>query len=147
MHSVTALVGASIVALHVRVAAADPRPVAPPRVAEAPIVSAPPLPPLDAPDDDDVPATEGEVVTIEGTAPAESASSVHLDRAELERRPHEQPSDLFRQIPGLLVAQHAGGGKADQWFIRGFDADHGTDVAVFVDGVPVNLTSHAHGQG
>jgi outer membrane receptor protein involved in Fe transport len=43
--------------------------------------------------------------------------------------------------------QHAGGGKADQWFIRGFDADHGTDIAVFVDGVPVNLTSHGHGQG
>jgi hypothetical protein len=84
---------------------------------------------------------------IQGTAPAEAASSVHLDREELEHRPHEQPSDLFRQVPGLVVAQHAGGGKADQWFIRGFDADHGTDIAVFVDGVPVNLTSHAHGQG
>jgi hypothetical protein len=92
-------------------------------------------------------APDAEVVTIEGTAPAESASSDHLDREELDERPHEQPSDLFRQIPGLLVAQHAGGGKADQWFIRGFDADHGTDVAVFVDGVPVNLPSHAHGQG
>jgi hypothetical protein len=88
-----------------------------------------------------------EVVTIEGAAPAESASSVHLDREELDERPHEEPSDLFRQVPGLVVAQHAGGGKADQWFIRGFDADHGTDVAVFVDGVPVNLPSHAHGQG
>ena len=95
-----------------------------------------------APDDADA-----EVISVQGAAPAESASSVHLDRDDLDERPHEQPSDLFRQIPGLVVAQHAGGGKADQWFIRGFDADHGTDVAVFVDGVPVNLPSHAHGQG
>jgi outer membrane receptor protein involved in Fe transport len=50
-------------------------------------------------------------------------------------------------VPGLLAVQHQGGGKADQLFLRGFDADHGTDVAVFVDGVPINLPSHAHGQG
>jgi outer membrane receptor protein involved in Fe transport len=49
--------------------------------------------------------------------------------------------------PGLYVVQHAGGGKANQYFLRGFDADHGTDVALFVDGVPVNLVSHGHGQG
>jgi outer membrane receptor protein involved in Fe transport len=47
----------------------------------------------------------------------------------------------------MFTAQHSGGGKADQYFLRGFDADHGTDVAFFVDGVPVNLPSHAHGQG
>jgi outer membrane receptor protein involved in Fe transport len=50
-------------------------------------------------------------------------------------------------VPGLLAVQHQGGGKADQLFLRGFDADHGTDVAVFVDDVPINLPSHAHGQG
>jgi outer membrane receptor protein involved in Fe transport len=50
-------------------------------------------------------------------------------------------------VPGLLAVQHQGGGKADQLFLRGFDADHGTDVGVFIDGVPVNLPSHAHGQG
>ena len=49
---------------------------------------------------------------------------------------------------GIEVAvQHAGGGKANQYFLRGFDADHGTDVAFFVDGVPVNMPSHGHGQG
>jgi outer membrane receptor protein involved in Fe transport len=89
----------------------------------------------------------GEVITVEGTAPAESASSVHFTAKELQRRPHSQPSDLLRQIPGLVVAQHAGGGKSDQYFLRGFDADHGTDVALFLDGVPVNMTSHGHGQG
>ena len=50
-------------------------------------------------------------------------------------------------MPGLLTAQHQGGGKADQLFLRGFDADHGTDVALYIDGVPINLPSHAHGQG
>ena len=88
-----------------------------------------------------------EVIILESTAPAESASSIHFAQTELRRRPHNTPSDLLRQIPGLVVSQHAGGGKSDQYFLRGFDADHGTDVAVFVDDIPVNLTSHGHGQG
>src|SRR5688500_12950349 len=88
-----------------------------------------------------------EVIEIDDRAPAESASSVHFSSEELRRRPAQTPSDLLRQTPGLVVSQHAGGGKADQYFLRGFDADHGTDVALFVDGVPVNLTSHGHGQG
>lgn len=91
-------------------------------------------------------ATE-EVIEIEGHPPPESASSVHFTEEDLRRRPRTQPSDVLRQAPGLVVSQHAGGGKADQYFLRGFDADHGTDVALFVDGVPVNLTSHGHGQG
>src|SRR5688500_10421547 len=88
-----------------------------------------------------------EVIEIDDRAPAEAASSVHFDAEELRRRPAQTPSDLLRQTPGLAVVQHAGGGKADQYFLRGFDADHGTDVAIFADGVPVNLTSHGHGQG
>ncbi|HEY5920899.1 MAG TPA: TonB-dependent receptor plug domain-containing protein, partial [Kofleriaceae bacterium] len=88
-----------------------------------------------------------ETIVVEGEAPAESASSIHLDHEKLARRSRTQMSDVLRQVPGLMVSQHAGGGKADQYFIRGFDADHGTDVAVFADGVPVNLTSHGHGQG
>jgi hypothetical protein len=88
-----------------------------------------------------------EVIEIEGRPPPESASSVHFSEKELRQRPRTQPSDVLRQAPGLVVAQHAGGGKSDQYFLRGFDADHGTDVALFVDGVPVNLTSHGHGQG
>ena len=50
-------------------------------------------------------------------------------------------------VPCLFIAQHAGGGKAEQIFLRGFDVDHGTDVQVSVDGLPVNMVSHAHGQG
>ncbi len=97
---------------------------------------------------DDEPAELApETVEIVDDAPAESASSVHLDRAALALRSRTQPSDILRQVPGLVVSQHAGGGKSDQYFIRGFDADHGTDLAIFADGVPVNLTSHGHGQG
>lgn len=92
-------------------------------------------------------ASTVETIEVTSDAPAESASSVHLDRSKLRYRPSTQPSDLLRQIPGLVVSQHAGGGKSDQYFIRGFDADHGTDIAIFSDGVPVNLTSHGHGQG
>jgi outer membrane receptor protein involved in Fe transport len=90
---------------------------------------------------------EAETIIVEDEAPAESASSVHLDRATLSRRSRTQPSDILRNVPGLVVSQHAGGGKSDQYFIRGFDADHGTDIAIFADGIPVNLTSHGHGQG
>ena len=62
-------------------------------------------------------------------------------------RPVNSAQDLLRLVPGLFVAQHAGGGKAEQIFLRGFDVDHGTDFAVSVDGLPVNMVSHAHGQG
>ena len=53
----------------------------------------------------------------------------------------------MRLVPGLIIGQHHGGGKADQILFRGFDSDHGTDFAVFIDGIPVNMVSHAHGQG
>ncbi len=112
---------------------ADAGPDAAPDAAPAP--PDPPAPPA------------AEVIDITQTAPAEAASSVHFSAADLARRPHASSSDLLRQTPGLVVAQHAGGGKADQLFLRGFDADHGTDVAIFVDGVPANMTSHGHGQG
>lgn len=55
--------------------------------------------------------------------------------------------DVLQAVPGLWIGQHAGGGKAEQLFLRGFDLDHGTDIAINIDGVPVNMVSHAHGQG
>jgi outer membrane receptor protein involved in Fe transport len=66
---------------------------------------------------------------------------------DLLLRPVNSAQDLMRLVPGLFIAQHQGGGKAEQIFLRGFDADHGTDFAVFFDGMPVNMPSHAHGQG
>lgn len=62
-------------------------------------------------------------------------------------RPVNTAQDLLRLVPGLFIAQHAGGGKAEQIFVRGFDCDHGTDFNISVDGLPVNMVSHAHGQG
>src|SRR5262249_23783748 len=90
---------------------------------------------------------DAEVIEIDDKAPAESASSVHLSRDDLQLRSRTQVWDTLRQVPGLMVSQHAGGGKSDQYFIRGFDADHGTDIAIYADGVPVNMPSHGHGQG
>ena len=77
----------------------------------------------------------------------ESASRTVIGRRELELRPRLRPGDILEAVPGLFAVQHAGGGKANQYFLRGFDADHGTDVAFAVDGVPVNMVSHGHGQG
>jgi TonB-dependent Receptor Plug Domain/CarboxypepD_reg-like domain len=70
-----------------------------------------------------------------------------LSRIDLNQQPVNSAQDLLRLVPGLFIAQHQGGGKAEQIFLRGFDADHGTDVNVSVDGIPVNMVSHAHGQG
>lgn len=66
---------------------------------------------------------------------------------DFQLRPIGSVQDILRVTPGLVVVQHSGGGKANQYFIRGFDADHGTDLALSIDGVPINLVSHAHGQG
>ena len=66
---------------------------------------------------------------------------------DLKLRPINSAQDVLRSVPGLFIAQHAGGGKAEQIFLRGFDVDHGTDISITVDGMPVNMTSHAHGQG
>jgi hypothetical protein len=88
----------------------------------------------------------GEVV-VEAPAVTSSASSEEIPAERFDLRPHARMIELLRNIPGLVVAQHQGGNKAPQYLIRGFDADHGTDFAVSVDDVPVNLRSHAHGQG
>ncbi len=68
-------------------------------------------------------------------------------KMNLNLQPINSSQDLLRLVPGLFTAQHMGGGKAEQIFLRGFDADHGTDVAISVDGLPVNMVSHIHGQG
>jgi hypothetical protein len=70
-----------------------------------------------------------------------------LSNLDLNMQPARSAQDLLRLVPGLFIAQHMGGGKAEQIFLRGFDADHGTDVNISVDGIPVNMVSHAHGQG
>lgn len=82
-------------------------------------------------------------VTIKPTLDAlHLLSDIHLETHMVN-----SSQDLLRLVPGLVIGQHAGGGKAEQMFLRGFDLDHGTDIAISVDGMPVNMVSHAHGQG
>ncbi len=70
-----------------------------------------------------------------------------ISKIDLELAPVTSSQEVLRKVPGLFIGQHAGGGKAEQIFLRGFDIDHGTDVSLTVDGIPVNMVSHAHGQG
>ena len=65
----------------------------------------------------------------------------------MNARPFSRPGEVLEAVPGLIVTQHSGEGKANQYFLRGYNLDHGTDLAIWVDDVPVNMRTHAHGQG
>jgi outer membrane receptor protein involved in Fe transport len=86
-------------------------------------------------------------VIIQGTQPISAASSKEFRAIDMQLKPFRTSQDMLLMVPGLFIAQHQGGGKAEQIFLRGFDCDHGTDVSVNVDGMPVNMPTHAHGQG
>ncbi|MEO9483147.1 MAG: TonB-dependent receptor [Ekhidna sp.] len=70
-----------------------------------------------------------------------------IKQVDLKVNPVNSSQEILQKVPGLFIAQHAGGGKAEQIFLRGFDIDHGTDIQITADGIPVNMVSHAHGQG
>ena len=70
-----------------------------------------------------------------------------ISKIDVLTNPVNNSQELLRRVPGLIIGQHAGGGKAEQIFLRGFDIDHGTDINISIDGLPVNMISHAHGQG
>jgi len=107
---------------------------------EAPKVTTPPPPAVVQTGDD-----QSTLVLAQRPISAASSSSVR-DR-DFQLRPIASVQDILRVTPGLVMVQHSGGGKANQYFLRGFDADHGTDIAFSIDGVPINMPSHAHGQG
>jgi outer membrane receptor protein involved in Fe transport len=87
-------------------------------------------------------------VAVVGERPVSASSQQFIPDEEYLLQPQGRPAQVLRLIPGFIAVEHSGGaGKADQYFLRGFDADHGTDVAFFTDGMPINLRSHAHGQG
>ncbi len=117
----------------------DQRKAPPPENAPLPADSPAPSPPHEPP--------PSEVIVRADKQGGEAASRVNVTRRDLELRPRLRPGDILEATPGLFAVQHAGGGKANQYFLRGFDADHGTDVGFFVDGVPINMVSHGHGQG
>lgn len=86
-------------------------------------------------------------VTVRERRPVSSGSTYVVDGGDFSMRRLDRPDQVLEQVPPLLTAQHAGGGKANQYMVRGFDADHGTDFAFFLDSLPLNFRSHAHGQG
>lgn len=86
-------------------------------------------------------------VLIKSDRATSAATSSVLKEIDFQLRPVNSAQDMLRNVPGLFTAQHAGGGKAEQIFIRGFDCDHGTDFAGYLDGIPINMPSHGHGQG
>ncbi len=86
-------------------------------------------------------------IAVFGAVPRSASSSSTFRKEEFGKRIIEDTGDVLGVVPGLTVVQHAGGGKANQYLIRGFDADHGTDFAISFAGIPVNMVSHAHGQG
>ena len=78
---------------------------------------------------------------------AGAASEGSTGREDLEKRPILRAGELVETVPGAIATQHSGGGKANQYYLRGFALDHGTDFAVGIAGMPVNMPSHGHGQG
>ncbi|MEP7235062.1 MAG: TonB-dependent receptor [Ignavibacteriota bacterium] len=96
---------------------------------------------------DSLKTIKGDEVTVSAERPFSAASDAEFRAADLQLRPKNSAQDMLRIVPGLFIAQHAGGGKAEQIFLRGFDCDHGTDINISVDGAPVNMVSHGHGQG
>jgi hypothetical protein len=79
--------------------------------------------------------------------PVDAASAGIISGAQLNSRPITRPGEVLEEVPGLIVTQHSGEGKANQFFLRGFNLDHGTDIAITVDGMPVNMRTNAHAQG
>jgi len=80
-----------------------------------------------------------------GTSDAASAGVITSQL--IDDRPLLRPGEVLEYIPGMIVTQHSGAGKANQYFLRGFNLDHGTDFSTYVAGMPINMRSHAHGQG
>lgn len=78
---------------------------------------------------------------------SDAASQGAVNRELIEKRPLLRPAELLETVPGMIVTQHSGDGKANQYFLRGYNLDHGTDFATWVAGMPVNMPTHAHGQG
>lgn len=93
--------------------------------------------------------TTGPTAPLDTSAgdPVSSASEKNVSGEEVNARPFSRPAEALEVVPGLMITQHSGEGKANQYFLRGFNLDHGTDLAISVDGMPVNMRTHGHGQG
>ncbi|MDP9044921.1 MAG: TonB-dependent receptor [Pseudomonadota bacterium] len=111
-----------------------------------------PVPPALAPTVAAAGPTQLEPVIVEGNydnsvGTSDAASQGTVTARLIASRPTLRPAEVLEFVPGVIVSQHSGDGKANQYYLRGFNLDHGTDFATFVDGMPVNMPTHAHGQG
>jgi outer membrane receptor protein involved in Fe transport len=88
-----------------------------------------------------------ETVDPETLAQGDAASAGVVTAEQIAQRPLSRPAEALEVVPGLIATQHSGDGKANQYFLRGFNLDHGTDLSTSIDGVPNNLRTHGHGQG
>src|SRR3954470_21193976 len=98
------------------------------------------------------PAEYGEEIEVtahyeNAVGTSDAASAGRITRQLVEDRPILRPGEVLELVPGLIITQHSGAGKANQYFLRGFNLDHGTDFLTTLDGMPLNLRTHAHGQG
>lgn len=106
----------------------------------------------DAAPTDTIPSVPLDTLRVEGRVDdlvriANTASEGRVGAADLRTRPLSREGELLETVPGLIVTQHSGEGKANQYFVRGFNLDHGTDFQTRVEGMPVNMPTHGHGQG
>src|SRR5262249_15645316 len=107
---------------------------------------------LAAPGDITIPETQAPQVNVIGhyasdLGATDAASQGSVTSKLIEDRPILRPGEILEFVPGMVVTQHSGDGKTNQYFLRGYNLDHGTDFAVYVDGMAVNMPTHAHGQG
>jgi hypothetical protein len=94
-----------------------------------------------------LPAVEVTGNYLNGVGTTDAASAGTVTSQLIQSRPTLRPAEVLEFVPGVIVTQHSGDGKANQYYLRGFNLDHGTDFATWVDGMPVNMPTHAHGQG
>lgn len=128
------LAHAAVAPVNIVAAASDgPAPDTPPKPAPPPIDNAGTI------------VVYGRAINLIGIA--QSGSQGTVGYTDFENRPLSRVGELVENVPGLIATQHSGSGKANQYFLRGFNLDHGTDLAGFVDGVPINMRTHGHGQG
>jgi outer membrane receptor protein involved in Fe transport len=115
--------------------------------ARKPVRRAPPPPTVQPAPTETQSAAPTTTPTAETSAQTAAASEVVLSRERVNTQPALRPGEILEATPGLIVTQHSGEGKANQYFLRGFNLDHGTDLAITLDGMPLNMPTHGHGQG
>src|SRR5580658_57032 len=125
-----------VTAKHTKPHTAHAKPAVPPAAAAS--AQASPAPPY---------VTGAPNIAGGAAVPPTMASQMTVTGQDLNARPFTRPGEILEAVPGLAVVMHADGGKANQYYLRGYNLDHGTDLAIFVDDMPVNLPTHAHGQG